>query len=232
MRTLSLVALLAIAAAPAAAQQATGQRMNKPAAKAADTTNHKAMLENAKAGSLPEGWSARLDRGTDMAQVKFVTMAPGYHLTLGPAGIFWREADKANGPFHTVATLHQTKAPAHPEGYGLFYGGQALAGEGQKYTYFLVRGDGTYLIKERKGAETTNVSEGWVEHAAVTKQNAEGAAMNKLEIDATGDQIRFMVNGQEVHSMAAAPGSRNGIVGLRVNHNLDVHVEEFAVHQQ
>jgi hypothetical protein len=220
MRTVTVLAALTLAAMPAAAQQSSS-----------DTANHRGMLEKAKTGELPAGWTARMDRGADLSKVKFVTMEPGYHMTLGPAGIFWRETDKANGPFHAVATLHQTTAPTHPEGYGLFYGGQALNGEGQKYTYFLVRGDGTYLIKERNGAETTNVSEGWVEHAAVMKQNAEGASSNKLEIDATGDQIRFLVNGQEVHSMAAAPGSRNGIVGLRVNHNLDVHVQDFALHQ-
>ena len=230
MRTLSLVALLALAAAPVAAQQATGQRMKPPASKAADTTGHKAMLESAKPGALPDGWSARLDRGTDMAKVKFVTMPPGWHVTLGPAAIFWRDTDKVNGPFHTVATIHQMKAPTHPEGYGLFYGGQALTGEGQKYVYFLIRGDGTYLIKERAGAETTNITEGWVEHAAVKKQDAEGKSANKLEIDAMGEQVRFLVNGQEVHSMAAAPGVLNGNVGLRMNHNLDLHVEEFAVH--
>lgn len=221
MRTFTVIAALALIAAPVAAQQ--------PAK--ADSAGHKTMLKNAKTGDLPAGWSARMDRNADLSKVKFVTMEPGYHMTLGPAGIFWRETDKANGPFHAVATIHQTTAPTHPEGYGLFYGGKALAGEGQQYTYFLIRGDGTYLIKQRNGAETANVSDGWVEHAAVTKQNAEGASSNKLEIDATGDTIRFLVNGQEVHSMAAAPGSRNGIVGLRVNHNLDVHVQDFTLHQ-
>ena len=240
MRRLTIiVAALALAAVPAAAQQPAA----KPA-KAADTTRaahehgkadsagHKTTLETAQAGALPAGWSARIDRDADLSKAKFVTMEPGWHVTLGPAGIFWRDTDKANGPFHTVALIHQMKAPTHPEGYGIFYGGQALTGEGQKYTYFLVRGDGTYLIKERNGAETRNVSEGWVQHAAVKQQDAEGKTVNKLEIDATGEQVRFLVNGQEVHSMAAEPGSLNGNVGLRMNHNLDLHVETFAVHQQ
>jgi hypothetical protein len=240
MRTAAALALLALAATPLAAQQAASKPADKPAAAAkadghahkADSTNHRAAFDNAPMGVLPEGWSARLDRGTDMSKMKFVVMDPGFHVTLGPAAIFWRAADRANGAFHTVATIHQMKAPAHPEGYGLFYGGQALDGEEQKYTYFLVRGDGTYLVKQRNGAETANVTEGWVEHAAVKKQDAEGKTMNKLEIDATGDQIRFLVNGQQVHTMAAAPGSRNGIVGLRINHNLDLHVEGFEVHAQ
>ena len=239
MRKFAALTALMLAAAPLAAQQDAAKpakAADKPAkaaeASKAKTGDHKAMFDSAPTGVLPEGWSARLDRGTDMSKVKYVVMEPGFHVTLGPAAIFWRDADKANGPFHTAATFHQMKAPAHPEGYGLFYGGQALTGEGQKYTYFLVRGDGTYLIKERNGAETTNVTEGWVEHAAVRKQDAEGKAMNKVEIDAMGDQVRFIVNGQEVHSMAAGPGARNGNIGLRMNHNLDLHVEGYEVHQQ
>lgn len=222
MRTVTLAAALVLAAVPAAAQQSAK----------ADTAGHRSAPQSAETGKLPAGWTARLDRNADLSKVKFGVMEPGYHITLGPAGIFWREGERANGPFHAVATIHQTSAPTHPEGYGLFYGGQALTGEGQKYTYFLIRGDGTFLIKERNGAETKNITEGWVEHAAVKAQNAEGAASNKLEIDAMGDQVRFLVNGQAVHSMAAAPGSRNGIIGLRINHNLDVHVQDFEVHQQ
>ena len=65
------------------------------------------------------------------------------------------KSDRANGPFHTLATFHQMKKLEHAEGYGLFMGGQALDGKGQKYTYFLVRDDGKYLIKRRDGEKTS-----------------------------------------------------------------------------
>ena len=57
-------------------------------------------------------------------------MEPGYHLTLGPATILYREKDQANGPFHTLATFDQMKKLKHSEGYGLFMGGQALDRQG------------------------------------------------------------------------------------------------------
>src|SRR3954469_10445972 len=38
-------------------------------------------------GVLPAGWSGRPHEGGDLQNVKFVTMDPGYHLTLGPATI-------------------------------------------------------------------------------------------------------------------------------------------------
>jgi hypothetical protein len=182
-------------------------------------------------GKLPDGWSARTDRDAPLSNVKFVTMGDGFHATMGPAAILYRESDKVSGPFHAVASFTQTKAPRHPEAYGLFFGGKALDGEGQQYTYFLVRGDGKFLVKQRNGAETKNVTEGWTANAAVKSQDADGKATNKLEIDATTPgKVKFLANGTSVYEMDASPADINGIVGLRINHNLDVHVAGFGVH--
>jgi hypothetical protein len=231
-------AVAAAAAAPLAAQQPTAAA--KPGDKAKptmtmDTTKSKtdsARAATAAAG-LPEGYRARTDRGAPLTSVKVATMAPGVHVTTGPATILWREQDRVNGRFHTLATFHQTKKPAHPEAYGMFFGGDALNGEGQKYTYFLVRGDGKFLIKRRDGAGTTNVTPDWTAHPAIKQQDAEGKATNKLEIDAkaSSDKVRFSVNGQTVHEMDQKDAELNGIVGLRVNHNLDLHVEGFDIHR-
>jgi hypothetical protein len=184
-------------------------------------------------GTLPAGWSARPDGGEDLKNVKFVTMEPGYHLTLGPATILYREKDRVDGPFHTLATFHQMKKLEHPEGYGLIFGGQALNGNGQKYTYFLVRDDGTYLIKRRDGEKTSEVTKGWTAHPAIKKGDAQGKAANLLEIDAKQDpsKVGFKVNGQTVYTTDAKTMDVKGIVGLRVNHNLDVHIEGFDVHK-
>ena len=184
-------------------------------------------------GALPDGWAARPDAKGDIKNVKFVTMAPGYHLTLGPATILYRDKDKAAGPFHTLAKFHQTKKLQHSEGYGLFMGGEGLAGKGQKYTYFLVRDDGSYLVKRREGDKTTAVTSGWTAHPAVKKADTEGKTTNLLEIDAKQNpsKIDFKVNGQTVHSVDAKQLSTKGIVGLRVNHNLDLHIEDFDLHQ-
>lgn len=184
-------------------------------------------------GALPAGWSARPDGQGEVKNIKFAVMEPGYHLTLGPATILYREKDRANGPFHTLARFNQMKNPTHPEGYGLFFGGQALNGNGQKYTYFLVRGDGTYLIKQRNGEKTSEITKGWTAHPAVKKADAQGKATNLLEIDAKQNsaKVDFKVNGQTVHTADAKSQDTKGIVGLRVNHNLDVHIEGFDVHQ-
>jgi hypothetical protein len=44
-------------------------------------------------------------------------------------------------------------------------------------------------------------------------------------------KFRFLVNGQEVYATDGKSLSAEGEVGVRVNHNLDVHIEGFDVHR-
>ena len=207
---------------------------------AAQESGHQATQEHADpdhavagGGSVPAGWTVRSDGNAGNANVKVVPMGQGIHATLGPAIILYQDKHAGTGPFHTLATFTQTKPSAHPEGYGLFFGGQALNGAGQKYTYFLIRQDGKYLVKRREGDKTTDVTKGWVESAAVKKPAGQGSATNLLEVDAKQDpsKVVFKVNGESVYTMDAKPADVNGTVGLRVNHNLDVHIEGFDVHR-
>jgi hypothetical protein len=189
--------------------------------------------QSSDAPSLPAGWIARPDGGGDSNAIKFVIMEPGYHLTLGPATILYRTADRVDGPFHTLATFHQMKKMEHPEGYGLFIGGQSLDGPAQRYTYFLVRGDGKFIIKRRDGEKLSEHTKGWQSSPAVKKADAKGSATNLLEIDAKVDpkRVSFKVNGKEVHSIPSDRIDTKGIVGIRANHYLDLHVEGFAIHE-
>jgi hypothetical protein len=245
MKPLTLVAIATLfAAAPALAQQPTTKHKADSAHAGMDGMKHdmngmKGMNHDDPdhavqgGGKLPDGWSARTDRDAPLSNVKFVAMGDGFHATMGPAAILYRASDKVNGPFHAVASFTQTRAPTHPEAYGLFFGGKALDGEGQQYTYFLVRGDGKLLVKQRNGAETKNLTDGWTANPAVKSQDADGKATNKLEIDATTPgKVKFLANGTSVYEMDASPADINGIVGLRINHNLDVHVAGFAVHKK
>jgi hypothetical protein len=107
--------------------------------------------------TLPEGWTARLDR--PQRPMMFAAMATGFHLSPGGSGIVYREADRTGNKFHAVVTFTQTKAPAHPEAYGVFIGGNDLPAEGQRYIYFIIRGDGHYAVKRREGASAPTVVE-------------------------------------------------------------------------
>ncbi len=216
MRTLSILALTTLLAAPLSAQ---GSDPDKKVS---------------GGGTLPAGWSAHLDKATaSLAEVKFVTMGPGLHVTTGPAVILWKETDVVKGPFHTLATFTQTKAPTHPEAYGVIVGGKDLTSDTPTYLYFILRGDGKFMINKMTGGARTVVV-AWTDNAAIVKQDAtSGKATNKLEIDGKVDpsKISFKVNGKVVHEMPGAGTDLDGAVGLRVNHNLDVHIGDFAVHK-
>jgi len=219
--SLATAVLLAALALPLAAQDSTAHSHDDP--------DHPA----AGGGAVPAGWSVRADRGD--ASGASITQEKGtsLHVVTGPAIILYRADKTGKGPFHTLARFTQTKPSAHPEGYGLFFGGQSLDGKAEQYTYFLIRQDGSYLIKRRDGEKTTDVSKGWASSAAVKKPGADGTATNLLEVDHKQDpsKFRFLVNGQEVYSADAKAMPADGAVGLRVNHNLDVRVEGFDVHR-
>jgi hypothetical protein len=213
----------------ALAAQDTARQAGHEHDKAMEHTDHP--VEGA--GVIPAGWTARADDNAGTANVKVVPMGNGIHVTLGPAIILYRDKNGGNGPFHTLATFTQTKAPRHPEGYGLFYAGQALGGAGQKYTYFLVRGDGTYLVKRRDGEKTTEITKGWVASPAVHKADAKGVATNLLEIDHKRDpsKVVFKVNSEPVYTLDSKGTDVNGLVGIRANHHLDLQIDGFDVHR-
>lgn len=180
-------------------------------------------------GSLPAGWSMRLDSGgTKPEGVSVTPMGGGVHFKTGPAGIYWRAADTKKGAYEVHASFNQVEPSAHPEAYGLFVGGSALAAAAQKYTYFLVRQDGMYMISKRDGAKVTPIVP-WTANAAVKKTDAATKGTNMLSIVVAADKVRFLVNGTEVNSQPLASVDGAGIAGLRVNHNLNVHVDGFGV---
>src|SRR5437867_8227375 len=182
-------------------------------------------------GALPTGWHARTDKNRTLSDAKITTMGSGMHVTLGPAVVLWRDRDKATGNYHVVATFTQTRNPRHPEAYGLFIGGSHLADAGNRYTYFLVRGDGKFLVKRRVAGDSTADVKAWTESDAIVKADSAGKATNELSIQVRGGTVSFRVNGKEVYSAKAAELDTQGIVGYRVNHNLDVHLSALGIHK-
>jgi len=179
-------------------------------------------------GSLPSGWKGRADGTGSLAGVKVMPMGGGVHFMSGPAGIYYRPADKASGAYEARATFNQMQPAAHPEAYGLIIGGADLEGAAQKYTYFLIRQDGKYLIKRRAGDQTPTIAD-WTDSAAIKKADTSGKMSNTLAVDVGKDKVRFLVNGTEVTAADTAKVDAAGIAGLRINHNLNVHVEGFTV---
>jgi hypothetical protein len=214
MRLIPSMLALALAATPAVAQE--------------HGADHR---DNAVqgGGTLPAGWTARADNNRPLTNLKFEVMAPGHHVTTGPAAIVYREADRADGAFHAVAKMHLFPGSGHHEAFGLFLGGQNLQAANQSYTYFLIRGDGQYTIKRRKGSDVTTVVD-WTPSDAIVKGKAEGSVANELSLEAGRDSVTFMVNGKTVATLPASQVDARGVVGFRINHNLNLHIEDLGVH--
>ena len=179
-------------------------------------------------GTLPSGWKARVDGNASLNGVKMMPMGGGVHFMTGPAGIYYKPADQGTGAYEARATFTQMEPAAHPEAYGLIIGGADLEGAAQKYTYFLIRQDGKYLIKRRAGDQTPTIAD-WTDSAAIKKADTSGKMSNTLAFDVGKDKVRFLVNGTEVAAADTAKVDAAGIAGLRINHNLNVHVEGFTV---
>lgn len=181
--------------------------------------------------TLADGWHARLDRAAD-AGPEFTTMPPGWHVTSGPASILYDPATTARGDYRVESKIFLFDPGERREGFGIFIGGQNLDSDSQRYTYFLLRRDGRFMIKQRDGADTRVVQD-WTESAAVRswENRGEGAvtAENDLAVEVLGDEVVFSVNGQELARLPRSGLDTEGVVGLRVNHGLNLHVGSLEV---
>lgn len=191
------------------------------------------------AAQAPEGWRVRVDHSRnaedpdDRPDLKFVTMGKGFHVTGGPAGTFWNPAQAVKGDFTARATFTLMRPSPHVNYYGLIFGGGALEGASQTYIYFLVAQNGTYIVRHRVGEAVHDVQTS-APNPAVRQPDAKGQSTNTLEVKVAGNTITYAVNGMVVHSTpkTGMTAKTDGIVGVRVNHLLDVHIEGFQVQRQ
>lgn len=184
--------------------------------------------------SRPDGWEVRFDR-PDMSEgdmEMFVAMPPGWHITTGPSGIFWDPELTAEGDFRIEAEVFLFDPDGRREAFGVFFGGRDLSGDAQAYTYFLIRDGGQFIVKERDGEDAPTLV-AWTDHDAVLgwEDREEGGAnvLNTLAVESQDGTLRFFVNDVEVTSMPAGDIPVDGVVGLRVNHGLNLHVSRLEV---
>ncbi len=185
-------------------------------------------------GELAPGWQMRVDpRAGSGAPPKFVAMGSGWHATSGSRAIYWRAGDVAKGKYKVDATFTLSKAPGHAEAYGIVFAGTDLTTPKQNYMYFTLGGNGTYLIKHRAGDADSEIHtiQDWTASDAIAKADASGKSTDKLSVVVGAQKVQYMINGKEVYSMDRAniPGGADGIAGIRVSHNLDVHISDFKI---
>ena len=195
-----------------------------------NATEDEALPPPAPELGLPTGWEVRLDQpNDDPSGVEFTISEPGYHVHTGPAGILFNAALSVSDEFHAATTVVQTTPTQHGEAYGIFVGGKNLLEHTQSYLYFLIREDGKFLIKRRTGSVTSPIL-AWTEAAAIARRADDGETPeNTLRIDAGSEAVVFSINGIEVARLPRAEVDVDGVVGLRVNHGLDLSIVNFEV---
>ncbi|HEY0928807.1 MAG TPA: hypothetical protein VGE27_02715 [Gemmatimonas sp.] len=193
-------------------------------------------LTGGNEGKRPIGWQVRYDGGAAHAghgaggaagadTVAFAQMTPGFHVTTGgAAALLWHPDSSARGNFVVESSifLFPTKGRDH-EGYGLVMGGSDLGGAAQRYTYFLLRNDGRFLVKQRQGDKLTTLTD-WTASPAIKLQAGGDAMKNDLRVEVRGETVRFLVNGTAVTSLPRARVNPDGVFGLRINHGVNAHV--------
>lgn len=178
---------------------------------------------------VPTGYAGRTDReSVNITDASYAARGGAWEVKTGPAHIVYAAKDSVSGRYTASTTIEQLAAPAHPEAFGLFIGGQNLDQQSQKYTYFVVRGTGEYLVKVRDGTQTRDIVK-WTASDAIPKQDGEGKASYRLTVQVTGDSVRFMVNDARVASIASSAIETNGVAGLRINHNLHLTVRPLQI---
>ena len=185
----------------------------------------------------PKGWKVRVDRSTTASDpdaagaISFVTLGAGFHATNPQAAVYWNPANTVAGTYTLKGTFTLMKPSGHTNYYGLVFGGSDLEGPQQKYLYFVIAQNGTWLIKRRDGDATTDNVSAKEPSDAVKKPDASGKSTNALEVRVGVDKIDYVVNGTVVHTTpkSGATAKTDGIYGIRINHLLEVQVDGLTV---
>lgn len=230
-RTCGAAALLTACSGAGDARRDSAAARDSAAPAAAPAVGAESDPTHAASGGsgVPAGYEGRPDGGA-LTDARYTPRAGGgtWEVQTGPAHIVWAPGDTASGRYTARTKVAQLEKPSHPEGYGVFVGGKDLMGPGQRYTYFIVRGTGEYLIKVRDGGGTRQIV-GWTAAPALAKQDDAGKASYELAVRVDADSVRFLAGETTVHAVAAGAVPTDGIAGLRINHNLHVDVQPVGI---
>lgn len=185
----------------------------------------------------PRGWMVRADGSTNPADpdrpgsIQFMGMGAGFHVVTPQAGVFWNPANTMQGNYALKGSFTLNQPSNHTNYYGLVFGGTALEGAQQRYTYFLIGQNGTFILKQRNGNDVRDIL-ARTQHASIRRPDASGKAVNDLEVRVAADKVDYVINGTVVHSTPKTVAPTDGIYGFRVNHELDVQVSGLTATRQ
>ena len=179
----------------------------------------------------PPGWKwvtdadAKIGTALDPAEGTwlFGTMAPGWHITTRPGVVVFEPAHVSRGRFaiESESFLFPGDSTA---GFGVIVGGADLDSKARaKYVAFLIRRDGSAAIESVEAGRVTALHP-WTKAAAIVPGKADGDVKNVVRVEGEAAIVTFLVNGEKVAEVPRDGARFDGIVGLRVGENLNLHV--------
>ncbi|MBI2683126.1 MAG: hypothetical protein HYX26_07925 [Acidobacteriales bacterium] len=198
-----------------------------------DAAPKKAAETKAPAKELkpPADWKLRLDKplAPGKEPLSFVEMAPGWHVTTNSsAAILYHPARSAKGSFTIESEMFLFSTEHIHEGYGVIFGGSDLEGPNQAYIYFLLRGDGQFIVKRRAG-DATETLVPWTPSTVILPMKPDANVKNALKVVVGAETIDFFANGEKLTSLARKGIVTDGVVGLRINHGINIHVSSLKL---
>jgi hypothetical protein len=191
-------------------------------------------------GIFVPGWQGKIDpneerAGQRLENARFAREGDAFHVTTGPAAVYWHPSNRASGDYTVKATFREPKymnLNDHPHPYGLFIAGNDMGTPQQTLLYCAAYGNGTFIVRGF-GPEPFRLNGPRGEsNEAVNKASGQGQpVVQEIALSVKGDKVECAINGKVVASYekgaVLGPGklkSTDGVYGLRFGHNTEVMV--------
>lgn len=195
-------------------------------------------------GIMVPGWMAAVDpkeagAGATAAMAKLVKEGNDLKVTTGPAIAYYNPANVATGSYTVKATFTEKEfmgLNSHSHPYGLFIGGNDLAGSNATYMYCTAYGDGRFIARLFNPA-IVNLNGRGEANPSINKAPAKGQpVVQEIAITVTPENVQCSINGTVVGTYARADvvgagklKSTDGVYGIRFGHNTEATVSGLTM---
>ncbi|MDQ6612247.1 MAG: hypothetical protein M3Y64_07420 [Gemmatimonadota bacterium] len=184
-------------------------------------------------GKRPVGWMVQAEPASMGIKdtVRLVNMAPGWHMTSGPAALLWNPKDVVHGVFVATALLYLgPPRTGDLPGYGMFFGGRNMGTPAASYFEFLVRNDRRYSLRKHDGAKVT-VLKDWSDLAGIGQHQGQHdhIVRNVFRIVADANMVQLMVNRMVALALPRKDLPPDGTFGMRIGASQEMTVDELGI---
>jgi hypothetical protein len=188
-------------------------------------------------GVTVNGWQGKADignkQGLTVNDSKFAPEGTGFRLVTGPAGVYWNPANTAKGDYSVKATFKEAKQTYnHPHPFGVFIGGTQLDTDTPSMLYCVAYRDGTFLVRQFVAGKVNTIVRKTPHESVAKAAGPDAEVTQEVGWVVKGPRVECSVNGAMVWGAdkSEIPGfSSDGVTGIRVSHNSDALVTNFAL---